>query len=78
MASARGRRLLSMPALLLYPATQLSWILRLQSDSPALGLDMVRHPWVADTGKIEREAGFRPRFSARDAWDAHVRDGGKG
>ena len=77
MASARGRRVFSAPAWLLYPATQLTWALRLQSDSPAVGLDMVRHRWIADTGKIEREMGFRPMFSARDAWDAHVRDGGK-
>ena len=77
MASARGRRVLSMPAWLLYPATQLTWALRLQSDSPALGLDMVRHRWVADTGKLEREVGFRPRFSSMEAWDAHIRDGGE-
>ena len=77
MASARGRWVLSLPAWLLYPATQLTWALRLQSDSPALGLEMVRHPWLADTGKIEREMGFRPRFSSRDAWSAHVANGGK-
>ena len=77
MASARGRRVFSLPPWLLYPATQLTWALRLQSDSPALGLEMVRHRWVADTGKIEREMGFRPRLSARDAWDAYVRDGGE-
>ena len=77
MASARGRRVFSAPAWLLYPATQLTWALRLQSDSPALGLDFVRYRWLADAGKIEREVGFRPQFSSRDAWDAHVRDGGK-
>ena len=77
MAAARGRRVFSAPAWLLYPATQLTWDLRLQSDSPALGLDFVRYRWLADTGKIEREVGFRPRFSSTDAWDAHVRDGGK-
>ncbi len=77
MASSRGRRVFSAPAWLLYPATQLTWALRLQSDSPALGLDFVRYRWLADAGKIEREAGFRPQFSSRDAWDAHVRDGGK-
>ncbi len=77
MASARGRRVLSTPAWLLYPATQLAWDLRLQSDSPALGLDMVRYPWLADTGKIEREMGFRPRFSARDAWESHIAAGGE-
>ena len=78
MASARGRRVFSAPAWLLYPATQLTWDLRLQSDSPALGLDFVRHRWLADAGKIEREVGFRPRFSSRDAWEAHVADGGEG
>ena len=78
MASARGRRVFSAPAWLLYPATQFTWDLRLQSDSPALGLDFVRHRWLADAGKIEREVGFRPRFSSRDAWEAHVADGGEG
>ena len=78
MASAGGRRVFPAPAWLLYPATQLAWALRLQSDSPAVGLDFVRHRWLADTGKIEREMGFRPRFSSRDAWEAHVGNGGKG
>ena len=77
MAASGGRRVFSAPAWVLYPATQLTWALRLQSDSPALGLDMVRHRWVADTNKIEREMGFRPRFTSRDAWDAHINDGGK-
>ena len=77
MASARGRRVFSAPAWMLYPATQLTWNLRLQSDSPALGLDLVRYPWLADTGKIEREMGFRPRFSARDAWESHNVAGGE-
>ena len=71
MASARGRRVFSMPAWLLYPATQLTWVLRLQSDSPAMGLDMIRYPWFASTEKIERELGFKPQFSSRDAWEAY-------
>ena len=77
MASARGRRVLPTPAWLLYPAIQLAWALRLQSDSPAPGLDMVRYPWVADTGKIEREMGFGPQFSSRDAWESHIAAGGE-
>ena len=72
MASARGRRVLSMPAWLLYPLTQLTWSLRLQSDSPAMGLDMIRYPWFASTEKIQREMGFRPRYSSSDAWQAYV------
>lgn len=70
MAAARGRRVLSMPAWLLYPATQIAWALRLQSDSPAMGLAMIRYPWCASTEKIERDMGFRPRYSSREAWEA--------
>ena len=72
MAATRGRRVVSLPAWLLYPLTQLTWSLRLQSDSPAMGLDMIRYPWSASTEKIEREMGFRPRYSSKDAWDAYV------
>lgn len=73
IAAARGRRVVSMPAWLLYPLTQIAWTLRLQSDSPSMGLDMIRYPWLASTEKIERETGFRPRYSSKDTWDAHVR-----
>ena len=75
MASTRGRHVVSMPAWLLYPLTQLTWALRLQSDSPAMGLDMIRYPWLASTKKIEREMGFNPRYSSRDAWEAYVQRG---
>ena len=77
MATARGRRVFSMPAWLLYPATQLTWALRLQSDSPAIGLDMIRYPWFASTEKIDREMGFRPHFSAMDAWEAYIQRAGR-
>lgn len=72
LAAARGRRVISLPPWLLYPLTQLAWSLRLQSDSPAMGLDMIRYPWFASTEKIEREMGFRPRYSSGDAWRAYV------
>ena len=72
MAATRGRRVVSLPVWLLYPLIQLTWSLRLQSDSPAMGLDMIRYPWSASTEKIEREMGFRSRYSSSDAWKAHV------
>ena len=75
MADARGRRVVSLPAWLLYPLTQLTWSLRLQSDSPALGLDMIRYRWTASTEKMEREMGFKPRYSSKDAWEAYVQRG---
>ena len=72
MAAARDRRVVSLPAWLLYPLTQLTWSLRLQSDSPAMGLDMIRYPWCTSTEKIEREMGFKPQYSSSDAWGAYV------
>ncbi|MCH8207247.1 MAG: NAD-dependent epimerase/dehydratase family protein [Chloroflexi bacterium] len=72
MASLFGRKLLALPAPGLYGLTALTWALRLQSDSPACGLDFIRYPWTACTGKIERELGLRPRHSARDALMAFV------
>ena len=72
MAAARGRRLVTLPAWLLYPLTQITWAIRLQSDSPAIGLHTIRYPWFASTEKIEREMGFSPRYSSRDAWEAYV------
>ena len=72
MASLFGRRLLALPAPVLYGLTALTWGLRLQSDSPACGLDFIRYPWTAKAGKIERELGFRPRHSTGDAWMAFV------
>ena len=72
MATARGRRVVSLPSWLLSAATQITWTLRLQSDSPAVGLNMIRYPWFAGTEKIEREMGFHPRYSSKEAWDAYL------
>ncbi len=72
MAAARGRRVVSLPSWVLSAATQITWTLRLQSDSPAVGLHMIRYPWFASTEKIERDMGFRPRYSSREAWDAYL------
>ena len=72
MAAALGRRLVTLPAALLYPATQAAWALRLQSDSPASGLDLIRYPWNASTVKIEKELDFRPRHTSRQAWETYA------
>jgi hypothetical protein len=60
----------SVLAAILYPLTQLSWGLRLQSDSPACGLDMIRWPWLADIGKLQREADFAPKYTSQQALEA--------
>jgi UDP-glucose 4-epimerase len=72
MAATLGRRLVALPAVLLYPATQASWALHLQSDSPASGLDFIRYPWNVDTSKIETELAYQTRYTSRQAWEAYA------
>ena len=72
MAEIAQRRLLRLPALLLYAATELSWRLRLQSSSPGSGLDFIRYPWIVSGERLEREYGLAARRSSLDAWEAFV------
>ena len=72
MAATLGRRLVALPAALLYPATQAAWALHLQSDSPASGLDFIRYPWNVDTTKIETELAYQTRYTSRQAWEAYA------
>ena len=68
MAEMLGRKLVALPAPLLYAATEAAWRLRLQSDSPSVGLDFIRYPWTASTEKARQELGFEPRYSSQEAW----------
>ena len=70
IARVAGRKALPVPAAVLYLLTQAAWHLRLQSDSPSCGLDMIRWPWVASIEKLERETGFTPRYTSQQALEA--------
>ena len=72
LAGLFGRRLMPLPAPVLYGATGLAWTLRLQSDSPPCGLDFIRYRWTATAGKARRELGIEPRHSTEEAWTAFV------
>lgn len=67
IASIAGRRAITLPALLLAAITWITWMLRLQSDSPACGVEYARWPWVASNEKLTRETGFRPKHTSREA-----------
>ena len=73
---SHGRKLLSFPAALLYGLTDLAWKLRLQKDSPACGLDMIRYPWLASTEKIKNELGVEFQHTSREAWESFTSKGG--
>ena len=70
-----GRLCIPLPALLLYPAVEVGWRLRLLRFPSGL-LDYIRYPWVADTVRMTEELGFRPRFSSRDALQAYLQASG--
>ena len=77
IARIAGRRPVALPAPLLAFIAQATWMLRLQSDSPACGLAMARWPWVASREKLERETGFRPRYTSLEAlMDSALATGG--
>jgi UDP-glucose 4-epimerase len=68
MAQIFGRRLLKLPAPVLYGLTGLGWALRLQHDSPPCGIDFIRYRWTASTEKARRELGSTFQYSSREAW----------
>jgi UDP-glucose 4-epimerase len=69
-ASIFGRKLVYLPAPLLYGLTGASWNLRLQSDSPACGLDFIRYRWTVSTEKVQRELDVQFKHSSKEAWEA--------
>ncbi len=78
MAGLLERRLLNLPAPVLYTLAALGWHLRLQSESPARGLDFIKYRWNADTDKVRRELGAEFRYTSRQSLEAFARGGGSG
>ena len=70
MAAMFGRRLVYVPAPILYALTGIAWNLRLQRDSPPSGLSFIRYPWTVSTEKIEKELGVEFEHSSKQAWEA--------
>lgn len=77
MAALLGRRVVRLPAPLLYWLTEATWRLRLQSDSPSCGLDFIRYPWVASTERLKRELSVSFRYTSRQVWEAFAAGRGK-
>ena len=73
MVSMMERPLIRLPAPIWYFLTSAAWRLRLQSDSPACGLDFIRHRWTASAEKIKAEIGIEFRHTSRSAWQSYAR-----
>jgi len=61
---AAGKRAVSMPAWLLYPAARFLWKAHLSFFPPEI-LDFVRWPWVA-TGEKAKKAGFEAEYTTKE------------
>ena len=72
IASALGKICLPLPDFLIKATTALTWSLRLQSRSPASGLQFMKYPVILGTEKLEKEVGFKCRYSSREALRAYV------
>ena len=56
----------NLPAFLAHPAVRLSRRLGIRRDSAASWLDLVKHPILLNTDRMERATGYRPWHSSRD------------
>ena len=70
MAEITKSKLIELPALLGYPLVQLTWHMRLQRDSTAAGLDLVRFPVVLSTGKLRHTTGYRFWHTSKEALES--------
>ncbi len=68
LARLAGARGVSFPAWFLKLGVGVSWNLRFQDESGASGLNFIRYPWLASTAKIREELGWRPRYTAQEAF----------
>jgi UDP-glucose 4-epimerase len=67
LTRALGTRAVPIPGPLLRRLIDLTWRVRLQSRSPANGLALIHHRWLASTERVEQELGWRPAFSSNEA-----------
>jgi UDP-glucose 4-epimerase len=66
-AKLAGKKLLSLPDGLIKTLMRSTWALRLQSQSPASGLEFIKYPPVINTGRLVKETGFKFQYSSGEA-----------
>ncbi len=72
MAETIKSRVLSLPSFLAYPLVRLTWNLRIQRESTAAGLNLVRYPIVLSTGTLKQATGYRFWHTSMDALMAYA------
>ncbi|PKB79196.1 MAG: hypothetical protein BZY88_14545 [SAR202 cluster bacterium Io17-Chloro-G9] len=72
MAKIIDSRMLSLPSFIAYPLLQLTWNLRLQSESTAASLNLVRYPILLSTGTLKQATGYRFWHTSLDALTSYA------
>ena len=72
MAEIINKRMVNLPNFLAYPLVRLTWNLRLQRDSTAAGLNLVRYPMVISTGTLKQATGYRFWHTSMDALKSYA------
>ncbi len=72
MAETMGSRALRLPPFAWRALASLGWSLRLQNESPPVGLDFIRYRWIASADKIKRALDIEFRHTSCEAWRSYV------
>ncbi|MEX2599600.1 MAG: NAD-dependent epimerase/dehydratase family protein [Dehalococcoidia bacterium] len=62
-----GKRQIALPAPVAGALMEITWRLRLQHESPRVGLNFIRWPLTVDTSKLEHEFGYSFQHTSREA-----------
>jgi len=73
IASLAGKRKIVLPEYLIRPLLVLGWKLRLQEQSPAVGLEFINYPPLVDTRGLKAAVGFRFKYTGREAVLAYLK-----
>ena len=72
VAKLLRKRMLKLPERLLEFLMLISWVMHLQTDSPASGLKFIKYPPVVSTDKLVKYIGFRFQYSTKEALSSLV------
>ncbi|MBI4042911.1 MAG: NAD-dependent epimerase/dehydratase family protein [Deltaproteobacteria bacterium] len=69
IAEIFGARPIWLSPPVIYPLTQMAWMLRLRNftEAPASILNFIRYPWIASGKRAQRTAGYQYKHTSREA-----------
>ena len=77
VARLARRPMMAVPKSLLSGLMNVTWALRLQSQSTSAGLDFIAYPWVGGNAKLKEETGFAYRYTTQETVESYLRSRSK-